>query len=676
MSTEENTASAINPVNDLGLVAMRWAELKNIETAHHSSKQGDSIFSDDSWDYRKQHTNRIDFGALGRYSGIDQDRAKPLSILVKIIAKHLLGNEAILERSPRTIYNIIESSKQLFSYLANLHILSPMNPDGWFALPKDLTQEHFAIFFQSVNRSKIHDNTKWDRVRLIKEWYKLSKTGVLPELLALKFDPFDGKLLSDFGGTEVSQSCSLEDDFGWEPIPLEYAYPMVKKACEMLEEHGESMIELYRILNLIKIKQKAKKSKTHSISKRVFYGCVTELGVNIEVLEGRLPYLIDFNRYGKDPKKYSYSLAYKNFSLYRENLLYAATVIILMTTGMRSSEIKGLTTGCAFKDRNLDVHGLYRIRTTIRKTSIEYLKGKVIDLPIPKLTHLAVRIWETLGASMRRGNTLLTPMHSNEKADHVNDELTSSSIFNFVDRFAKYSNINYRPHPHQFRKTIAGWFVTNSPVLGPLLIMRLFSHSSLAMTEKYLRNNPIIQSARENMLLEQSNKLIDSITDSAVSGHMAGDAGDNLANAVLNDPIFDGLTGEDLGVTLTEYLRERALNGDLYFLMTPLAVCAYDPDDENDKPCVKALESSLNHDEALVRHKAVGNLPVTSRCKGVECSRCLVTKCQGDKIAKSLDFYRHVIHDAKDAGYIQNLHFVENAKKFVSQYQPVIEKIL
>tara|TARA_R100000789_G_scaffold44091_1_gene45265 strand:+ start:2208 stop:4229 length:2022 start_codon:yes stop_codon:yes gene_type:complete len=642
------------------------------------SKWGDSpvsqasTFKDTYWDFRKEgHEYFINIEAV---IGSSSRTHFPIIVLFKMIAFFLLGRFSIKERSPRTVYNIMTASKDFALWLIGKGFLVAQHDGGYFKLPRDIQQEEFAEFFSSVNASRRHENTKWDKVRLLSEWWRISQDeGMLPSFLRLASDPFDGKRLFDFKDYDVDKELSAPEEVsGWQAIPLEYAFPLATAAMDYIEKYSEPLIKFHQI-----IYEEIAQHKPVSIVTRGRVNKVcAELGMDVDDLGRGLPFKFEFVRYDSisDPKKYTYRLERKEAERCISHIKRAAITIILFTTGLRSWEMRNLRVGCCVPDLMMGIEGFYRMTVTVRKTSREYQQGQVISVPVPEATYLAVKVLEKLGTLKRREDYLLAPLQSNEKSDHVSGQLTTMSLRNYVKGFARDVGVAYEPHPHQFRKTIAGWFVMNSPVLGPLLVMRLFSHKSMNMTEMYLRNNPLIVEARQEILVEQSLKIVGDIGRSAQNGKLAGAVGERMKDGIQEDPLFEGITGDSLGATMEEYLRERALHGSMHFLLTPLAVCVFDPNDETEKPCVKLIPT-LELSDATANQHHPGGLPFVSKCVGAKCDHCLVTQSESQALEQSLGFYKSLIDGAFDEDYAQNLHIMASAREFVDLYTPIVQSL-
>lgn len=649
-----------------------WKELINIAEEHATIRVSElSLFDHDVWDFRKEGVpERVNFKAI---IGNGSLCVFPFLVLLKLLVYSLIGLYAVQDRSPRTVKNIVESSKQFVQWIAARGYLVSQKKRGYFKLPRDLNFSELSSFYSDLSLAKWHPNTKWDKIRLLSEWWKISNIeGGLPSFLKLDSDPLNGNKVSDLLGSPEADAEDSEES-GWLPIPLEHAFPLADAAAGYVEQFNESLAIYYNIVHETILK----KNSGSGISRGAFEKECALRGVAIEELEQGLPFKLEFLKYASPsyPKNFSYRLDRKRIEDYISNIKLAAIIIILFTTGLRSQELRGLLVGCCVKDYAIGVDEFYRMTLTIRKTSKEYIEGQIITIPVPKITFDAVRILERLGSVNRRGNILVAPLMANEKQDHVVDAVSTETINNYVKGFAKVAGVAYEPHPHQFRKTIAGWFVLNSPVLGPLLVMRLFSHRSIAMTEMYLRNNPMIQSARQEMLVEQTLKLVDGISRSAQQGKLAGNAGKKIEAAIVQNPLFQGLTGDDLGASMSEYLRERARFGSMHFLLTPLAICAFDPEDENIKPCAHVAGiGKEGHDKTEI-DIFLKSLPIVSQCVGVKCDKCIVTDCKLNDLEQSLGFYSDVLRGAIEEDYAQSLHLISDAREFVKLYAPVIEKI-
>lgn len=655
-----------------GIVAKHWELLRYVETRWGDTKvSSQSLFSDNVWDLRKEGAPyRFNFDVM---VGSDAMTHFPLKVLLKSLMFSLLGSSAIIDRSARTVYNLFSGAKPLIGWLVDRKCLVADVEGGYFKLPRDIPLEAFSEFFREVNSLPMHQNTKWDRVRLLSEWWNLSSDeNVLPSFLRFASDPFDNKKLADHGSNNVEPKLEVEES-GWQPIPLEYAFPLANEAADYIECYAEPLIRYHEVVH----EGIVDNHSGSTVSQGAFTDRCAELGLTIDQVAEGLPFELEFYRYSppSDRSSFTYRLERKQAEKSLAHMKRAAVSIILFTTGMRSREVTLLEVGCCVPDFSIGVENFYRMTVTVRKTSKEYQTGQIITIPVPYITYLAVRVLEKLGSLKRRGNYLVSPLQSNEKGDHVTDPVNVGSILNYVKAFAQDIGSEYIPHPHQFRKTIAGWFVLNSPVLGPLLVMRLFSHKSLAMTEMYLRNNPLIQSARQEMLAEQSLNLIQGISRSAQAGKLAGVSGERIKAGMLVDPLFKGITGDSLGTTMEEYLRERALHGSMHFLLTPLAVCMFDPEDEEEKPCTQLIAKTGGEDHRQLDSVAAGGLPVVSNCVGVKCDRCLITQCESKSLDQSLGFYNKLIEGAIEEDYASNLHLMSSAQEFVELYTPVLDSV-
>jgi integrase len=602
----------------------------------------------------------------------------PLITLVKCLMLAMLGLAAVVDRSGRTVFNIISAATLFLQWLGKKSYLVSEYKGGYFRAPVHLTQEDFSEFYSLVDSGGTSRGDKFDKIKILKEWWTLSRNeGILPHFMRLSEDPTGGMSNADlFTSTpfinkrlRTTTVADVSEEAGWEAIPLEYAFPMADAAASYIENFGESL----KLFHEVVYEGVVQNLKSSTVSRTAVQEVCKLKGITPEQLGSNLPFEMVFNFYRtpSNPKSTLYKLYRKDADRCIKHMKRAAAIVIFFTTGMRSRELVNLKVGCCVPDLSMGIENFYRMTVTVFKTSREHVRGQVITIPVPEITYKAVKILEALNSMTRNEDLLVSPMFRSSRRRVASDELNISSVYNSVKKFAKDIGLKYHPHPHQFRKTIAGWFVLNSPVLGPLLVMRLFSHKSLAMTEMYLRNNPFIREARQDMLLEQSLKIVNGIAQAAQHGKLAGPAGKRFLDGIHSDPVFQGLTEHELGATMEEYLRERATNASLHFLLTPLAICVYNPDDADEKPCARLINVTSASSDA-------GNspgVPLVDKCVGVKCAHCLVTECESGKLEQSLRFYTDLIAGAIKDDYAQNVYLMRDARQFVELYTPVLEKV-
>ncbi|HEJ1327401.1 site-specific integrase [Pseudomonas aeruginosa] len=659
MSSESEKAST--PFDGvMSAIQMRWQELYSFEEKFFGFPVSKlSTYEKLVWDMRADGSPyRIDFESLLDFGwGVNY----PLLVLYRAVAKSLLGSDSIVDRATRTVHNIIVSGKDFARWLVSKGLFVSGFEGGYFGDSRDVLPFEFDEFFRQIANSDLHWNTRLEKARFAFEWWRLSNiNGALPHCLRLSYDPFQGRTLSSY----LDESVAYDDDAeaGWQTIPLEYAFPLAAAAIDYIENYGNGLIRWY---NVVDVGVHSTNKSTVVSRSRVIESCGLH-GISLDQLSSGLPFTMKIVR----EKSGIYRLHRREAEESFKTIKHAALVILLFTTGLRRKELQGLKVGCCVPDLTIGVDEFYRLTFTVTKTSAEYIVGQVVSIPVPKVTYDAIRVLEQIGSLRRRGDALLTPHHSNEKRDHVNDKVCGQTIQNWVSAFAAFAKVGYDPHIHQFRKTIAGWFLLNSPVLGPLLVMLLFSHKSLAMTEKYFRNNPLIIEERKAMLIKHSLPLAKRISVDAQEGSLYGPMGQTIENAIKTEIRFQGLTGDQLGASIEEYLRERALNQSMHFLLTPLAVCAFNPNNRTELPCSLSALSSLELGDDD-RTQQGCSVPIVGRCVGSSCNRCLVTRSDAAKIDQSLDFYKDLLSGAINEDYARNIHFIDLAKNFVEKHQRI-----
>lgn len=660
------------------VIDVQWQLIDFINERHGQAEISERTkFESYVWDLRKKGAPAQLY--LEKIVGGSVNTHLPLLTLLKCLMLAMLGLASVVDRSGRTVYNIVSAGTFLFEWLVSKNYLVSEYKGGYFRTPDQLTEDDFAEFVNRVDSGGTSRSNKFDKIRLLKEWWALSRNeGVLPSFMKLPTDPMGGKTSADlFLSSPVIKKkfgSSLPDDgseeAGWQAIPLEYAFPMADAAASYIEQFGASLKLYHEVVHEGVVQNRLGSTVTRSAILEI----CNQKGITLEKLGNNLPFELEFNCYRtpSNPKKTTHVLNRKQAERCIKHMKRAASVIIFFTTGMRSRELVNLKVGCCVPDLSIGVENFYRLTVTVFKTSKEYFKGQIITIPVPEITYKAVQVLEILNSLTRNEDLLVAPMFRSSRRRVASDELNISSVYNSVRKFAKDIGLNYQPHPHQFRKTIAGWFVLNSPVLGPLLVMRLFSHKSIAMTEMYLRNNPFIRQARQEMLMEQSLKIVSGIAQAAQHGKLAGPAGDRFMGGILGDPVFSGLTEDDLGATMEEYLRERATDASMHFLLTPLAICVYKAEEADEKPCARLITAQSTNDHLQISPIGV---PVVDRCIGVKCTHCLVTECESKKLEQSLGFYNKLIAGAIKDDYAQNVHLMRDAREFVKLYTPILEKV-
>lgn len=671
------------------IVSTRWKILNFIASQHAELQVSQlSKFVDNNWDFRKEGAKACLY--LERMAEGSEETRFPMLILLKALMLALSGMASVVDKSGGTIYNIVSSARDLIAWLVSKGYLTCDHKGGYFKAPCDLLSEDFAQFIASVDSQDISRSYKFEKIRLLKEWWALSRNeGILPQFLRLSANPFGLKSFSDlFISTPIVSkrkfgALSLGDEeSGWAPIPLDYAFPLADAAASYIENYGEGMIRFHQVV----YEGVVAKKKSNSVTRAALLEACVAKGITLEELSEGLPFKLDLVGYAppSSSRNSTIKLRRKEAENCIKHIKRAAITVILFVTGARSRELANLKIGCCQPDYSLGVDKFYRLTVTVFKTSREYYNGQVLTIPVPEIAYKAVKVLEALNSLTRIDDLLLAPMFKSERGRVAHDEVCISSILTAVKKFASDIGLGYLPHPHQFRKTIAGWFVMNSPVLGPLLVMRLFSHNSLSMTEMYLRNNPLIREARQEMLAEQSLKVVSTIAAAVKDGKLAGPAGERFVQGVNEDPVFLGITGEELGATMEEYLRERVSQASVHFLLTPLAICVFNPNDESQRPCARLANSPIANPEIKPSRNSVNQiplldvtngLPVLDKCVGAQCGSCLITQWESQKLEQSLKFYEDLITGALQDDYAHNIYLMRDAQEFVKLYAPILDQI-
>jgi integrase len=593
-----------------------------------------NVFEDNSWCFSDAHADwlKVNFNTV--FSGREQIA---LIIALKIIGYHLSHGRSVKEFSPKTISSTITDAKDFISWLIEEGYL--VGETGSYLRPVSrLTEADFSLFFDRIASFSLTGFL--GKIRILAIWHEMSEHKRLPEFMSLSVDPFAGisrkKVWEERAHLRYENSdLNEDDDLAWQPIPLNYAFEMVNEALAPVEDKRQEALDAHKIYMMA---EEAGSDRSVGIKKLI-------------KASPELADLIPESAYDNG------KIVVTKIRDFLRDTQSSCIIIILATTGLRNWEVRDLRLGCCTGDPL--VSDGYRLEAYIKKTSKERGKGKKVSLPIPKRTAEAIYLLEKI--RFFKGPFLVEHVVGHNRVKRTGIHY----INNRVADFCEFKGIEYIPHPHQFRKTIAGWFGMHSK-FATLLIMRLFSHESAEMANQYLFNNPMIKEARLKILTSSIEKLIEPITDAALSGKMLGSVGEQLKESLENHPRFQGLTGEELAQELKQFLLESVGSANVEVLLTPLAVCVKDVNEIVELPCTlrrPAQMDSMCDLETRVCQFSEG-IPKPEKCVGMGCSKALVIPFVKRGITQDLAFYKSLLVDIEEEQFT-NVGLFEEAREFV-----------
>jgi hypothetical protein len=381
------------------------------------------------------------------------------------------------------------------------------------------------------------------------------------------------------------------------------------------------------------------------------------------------------------------------FSWLRE-LLYlargAAVNVILLTTGLRNSDVRGLQVGACTPSKRIDM--LFYLRVEIQKTK------NLVLLPVPGQTEKAISLLEkikfTKSSCLIDGSKLST-RNSDATANNKDDSdpvaetrvLCGEALNSMVRDFAAHFNIPFSsqrsgdPYSlHCYRTTVAGWLGAASN-LSVLLVRRLFGHSNDVMPTVYLRNNPAFIEEQKAEKARAASETARQMALAASNGQLAGNKGDQLERGFkqhvsrfeLDKGKSHSLTDAELVLSFANLIEQRILNESVCGFMTPFGVrCMRNPADTTQPPCAKRSHSDKTKDvdQALLNHLSDID---PQNCIGTSCGDAMIGPWS-ESIKESLLWYAQLLrHQLGDK--FTDEHFRAHAKQFISQYGAPIKKV-
>lgn len=598
-------------------------------------------FDQETWDFSESHKSWL----KTKFSTIFPNSKQPLALelLARMVGYNLSVGHSIKEYSAKTISGTLTDAKDLFDWLIKNNILSAV-PGTYLITPSRLTSDDFNSFFDEIGKFSLTGFL--GKVRFISVWYELSLAKRLPSLLSLTTDPFSGVSAKKTweARSEMREERS-EEETSWDPIPLNFAFRMINEALKLVIDRREAVLAAYEICK-----------QTEALDTCRNTGLKKLLRLHPELKDTLPPHCIRGNR-----------VYFAPLLSFIDDAKDSAIIIILVTTGLRNWELRDLKKGCCTPD--LFIQNAYRLQARIKKTSRERSQGKLVNLPIPAPTALAIELLEQLKFNNTEFLIETTKKHSKNQKKRT----CTHFIDNRVKAFCSNKEIGYIPHPHQFRKTIAGWFGIHSR-FATLLVMRLFSHESAEMANRYLFNNPLIKAERQKKVLEAFNSIIGPLKTAILDDKIAGPKAKKLKESVNEHAHFEGLTGDELAQSLEQLMRERIESDDMCLLLTPFAVCTSLTNSDEKLPCAVASCSSTQCSLDSKIMKFNEHTPNPAKCIGAGCSRAIVTSANKTAISDELAFYRSVLENS-GTEFNDNVYLMKKAVKFIKDHEEIEEEL-
>ena len=448
--------------------------------------------------------------------------------------------------------------------------------------------------------------------------------------------------------------------------------PLVQKSLDILDHYAEPAIDLFGDGVLCANWSRSQNSSAGRFSDSIRIRHAKQFK---GVFDDILPMVID--KKGRASGHWYRKLFY---------ILQGAMInIILLTTGLRNSDVRQLKIGCSTPS-DAEEH-LFYIDTWLQKT------GNHIHIPIPLNAHRAIKALEQLRFSdeclflvtrytpkIPKGLKLLDGMDGERTEAHYlatyKTNIRDAQLNKMLRSFAAHFNIPFisdngedgEGTAHRYRATVAGWLASASK-LSVLLVRRLFGHTNNLMPLAYLHHNPNFRQAIEEGKVIASEQMALSLSRGAEAGRLGGIKGKQLNRGYeYRRGKFQSATETELFTTFKEEMARRLEGGQLCGFLTPLSVvCGRNPIDTSPTPCGKqAFQNELaakEVDKAIVSHLSVVRPDL---CIGNRCKEAIV----GEWSTALRDTFVWYVQLLKGmyADYFDEEHYQAEAKAFIEQY--------
>lgn len=464
---------------------------------------------------------------------------------------------------------------------------------------------------------------------------------------------------------------------GYEPLPTETVQPLIEKSLTLIDLHFDHFVEIMPLV------------ATYTHDTKYERGIVLALLHKYGPIFGPIKAPPDISGLSK-----TRLMAGRVFGWLRD-LLYlargACVNVILLTTGLRNVDVRGLRVGACRQSGRVDM--LFYLRADIQKTK------NVIILPVPGQTDKSIRLLEKIkftdspylidAGMFPLGHKAL---NTADVRSDTNDEFEArhnygDALNEMIRYFAAHFNIPFisnttgTPYSvHCCRTTVAGWLGSASN-LSILLVRRLFGHSNNVMPTVYLNNNPTFVAERDAQKARAHAETARQMGLAASQGRLAGVKGEQLERGFQEHKSrmeaekqkSHSLTDAEILMTFNQILEQRISSGSVCAFLTPFGVqCMRNPSDSSQPPCAKRAnrDKTQDIDPELLQHVSDIN---PQQCIGTSCTEAVLGPWS-TSVLETLNWYRALLsHQLGDMFNEEN--FIVSAKHFIQQYEKPLAKV-
>ena len=651
------------------LATAQWVLISTLENEYHGktvfgskNKFEDSVwFSDDKF----KDNPRVYWDSFSRGYG------EALSILIKIICFEMIVTNRLEPLSVK--FKLHTQRNSIVGLIQSKNLLGGDNGSYCLGL-SHITDDDLLAMIDARLVSASSEAAFAQECCEIGQFISLANH--LSELVPL-FE-FNAQLPWDKAGMGIKKwvkrrAADLDEVFrvgeGYGPLDTECVTQIIERSLHLVLEQSDHLSELARMLRCYKRGE----VNTAPPAKQLLdtYGPIFEA-----IAEP--PNIDDFP---------SSSKKIVAIFIWIRQLLYlargACINIILLTSGLRNSDIRDLRVGACRPSGRVDM--LFYLHAKVRKTK------NIVPVPVPSQTQRAVILLEKI--KFGDSDYLVDGMRFSKKTYNPNlpekdTRIATRDSLNLIIRdFAEHFNIPFLASKtgdlysaHNYRTTVAGWLDAHSN-LSVLLVRRLFGHSNDVMPTTYLRNNPSFIQERKEQKERAAAETARQMAMAASQGRLAGVKGEQLlrgyhshVSRLQADPKRShSLTDTELFLSFAQLLEQRILDESVCGFLTPFGVrCMRNPSDSSQPPCARRSHRDKTREiaEEILQH--INDID-PQNCIGTACDQALLGPWS-ESILKTLVWLAGLLRHQHGDRFTDE-HFRQHAISFVRQYGPQIKKV-
>lgn len=352
-------------------------------------------------------------------------------------------------------------------------------------------------------------------------------------------------------------------------------------------------------------------------------------------------------------------------------------LIILLTTGLRSSDLANLKVGCCVTSGTIDSL-YYLVVPRIQKT-----KNR-LHIPVPRSTYDSVKNLEAL--KLTENDYLFDEIDVKTKKTMKLKGVINKRLRDFARTFnipfdREDSGKEYSAHC--FRSTVAGFLAEHSN-MSILMIRRLFGHSNDIMPSFYQRNNPLFRTQQEQEHEELCRNTAAMMAKAVSEGKVSGPKGEELKNGYEHfvenhNEIFpnnksQSLTDLELRQSFEDIIYERFIDETACGFLTPLGViCMNNTNNPEPTPCGKRATRNITDamNDGMSDLLDTYSVADPSACVGAACSEAIIGPWS-ITLQESLEFNKRLLkHELGDR--YEEQHYIDHAQAFIRTYEPLLK---